>query len=241
MSKFHKKDYEDELRKLQVELNAMARWVQAGGRRVLVIFEGRDTAVEGGAINAIAETLNPRQCRVVALSKPSEREAQQWYFQRYVEHLPAAGEIVLFDRSWYNRAGVEPVMGYCTPAQSTAFLAQVPVLERLLVEDGLLLFKYWLSVDQAMAGLGDGAGEVVAGRVVGGGARVRHRQQAQAERHELRAGAHAASVSSFSSSTWCSRVRRSTSSSRSPATISGRRYSVRPSTRWSVMRPCGKL
>jgi polyphosphate kinase 2 len=149
MSKFHKKDYEDELRKLQVELNAMARWVQAGGRRVLVIFEGRDTAGKGGAINAIAETLNPRQCRVVALSKPSEREAQQWYFQRYVEHLPAAGEIVLFDRSWYNRAGVEPVMGYCTPAQSAAFLAQVPVLERLLVEDGLLLFKYWLSVDQA--------------------------------------------------------------------------------------------
>ena len=149
MPKFHKKDYEDALQKLQVELNAMARWLQATGRRVLVIVEGRDTAGKGGVINAIAETLNPRQCRVVALTKPSEREAQQWYFQRYLAHLPAAGELVLFDRSWYNRAGVEPVMGFCTPAQSAAFLAQVPALEKLLVDDGLLLFKYWLSVDQA--------------------------------------------------------------------------------------------
>jgi polyphosphate kinase 2 len=149
MPKFHKKDYDEELQKLQVELNAMARWVQASGRRVLVIVEGRDTAGKGGVINAIAETLSPRQCRVVALAKPSERETQQWYFQRYLAHLPAAGEIVLFDRSWYNRAGVEPVMGFCTPAQASAFLAQVPMLEKLLVDDGLLLFKYWLSVDQA--------------------------------------------------------------------------------------------
>ena len=148
MPKFHKKDYEVELQKLQVELNAMARWLQATGRRLLVIVEGRDTAGKGGVINAIAESLNPRQCHVVALAKPSEREAQQWYFQRYLAHLPAAGEIMLWDRSWYNRAGVEPVMGFCTPAQAKAFLAQVPVLEKLLVEDGLVLFKYWLSVDQ---------------------------------------------------------------------------------------------
>jgi polyphosphate kinase 2 len=149
MAKFHKKDYEDELQKLQVELNAMARWLQATGRRLLVIVEGRDTAGKGGVINAIAETLNPRQCRVVALPKPTERELQLWYFQRYIEHLPAAGEMALFDRSWYNRAGVEPVMGFCTPAQTAAFLAQVPALEKLLVDDGVLLFKYWLSVDQA--------------------------------------------------------------------------------------------
>jgi len=149
MPKFHKKDYDDELQKLQVELNAMARWVQASGRRVLVIVEGRDTAGKGGVINAIAETLSPRQTRVVALAKPSDREAQQWYFQRYLAHLPAAGEIVLFDRSWYNRAGVEPVMGFCTAAQASKFLAHVPTLEKLLIDDGLLLFKYWLSVDQA--------------------------------------------------------------------------------------------
>jgi polyphosphate kinase 2 len=149
MPKYRKKDYDAELEQLQVELNTLARWVQATGKRVLVIVEGRDTAGKGGVIAAISETLNPRQCRVVALSKPSEREQQQWYFQRYLEHLPAAGEIVLFDRSWYNRAGVEPVMGFCTPAQTAAFLAQVPALEKLLVDDGLMLFKYWLSVDQA--------------------------------------------------------------------------------------------
>jgi polyphosphate kinase 2 len=149
MPKFRKKDYEAELELLQVELNQLARWVQAGGKRLLVIFEGRDTAGKGGAIAAIAETLNPRQCRVVALTRPSEREQQQWYFQRYLEHLPAAGEIVLFDRSWYNRAGVEPVMGFCTPAQTTAFLTQAPALEKLLSDDGIVLFKYWLSVDQA--------------------------------------------------------------------------------------------
>ncbi len=148
MPKYRKKDYSEQLEVMQVELNNMARWLQATGKRILVIVEGRDTAGKGGVINTIAETLNPRQCRVVALPKPSERELGQWYFQRYLAHLPAAGEIVLFDRSWYNRAGVEAVMGYCTPAQTVQFLAHVPALEQQLVDDGILLFKYWLSVDQ---------------------------------------------------------------------------------------------
>ncbi|HMB55743.1 MAG TPA: polyphosphate kinase 2 [Arenimonas sp.] len=148
MSKLKKKEYEEELEALQVELNQMERWLQASGQRILVLVEGRDTAGKGGAINAISERLNPRQCRVVALSKPSEREQGQWYFQRYLEHLPAAGEIALFDRSWYNRAGVEKVMGFCTPAQTAAFLKQAPILEKQLVDDGILLFKYWLAVDQ---------------------------------------------------------------------------------------------
>lgn len=144
-----KRDYLEQLEPMQIELNCMARWLQSTGRRLLVIFEGRDTAGKGGAISAISETLNPRQCRVVALPKPAEREQGQWYFQRYIHHLPAAGEIALFDRSWYNRAGVERVMGFCTEAQAKTFLKQVPVFEQLLVEDGLLLFKYWLTVDQA--------------------------------------------------------------------------------------------
>jgi polyphosphate kinase 2 len=143
-----KRDYLEQLEALQLELNAMARWVQHRGQRVLVIVEGRDTAGKGGVISAIADTLNPRQCHVVALPKPSERERTQWYFQRYVAHLPAAGELALFDRSWYNRAGVERVMGFCTEAQAQAFLDQVPAFERALVQDGLLLFKYWLTVDQ---------------------------------------------------------------------------------------------
>ncbi len=146
--KLSKSDYLEHLEALQVELNNVARWLQLTGHRVLVIFEGRDTAGKGGVINAISETLNPRQCHTVALSKPSEREQGQWYFQRHVAHLPAAGELVLFDRSWYNRAGVESVMGFCTPEQTDAFLNQVPRFEELLVEDGLLLFKYWLTVDQ---------------------------------------------------------------------------------------------
>ena len=149
MSGFKKKDYAEELERLQVELNAMARWLQHTGKRVLVLVEGRDTAGKGGVISAIASCLNPRQCRVVALSKPGDREQTQWYFQRYLAHLPAAGEIVLFDRSWYNRAGVEKVMGFCTPEQTEQFLRQAPVLEKQLVDDGILLFKYWLSVDQA--------------------------------------------------------------------------------------------
>jgi len=147
--KLAKSDYEARLELLQVELNQLARWLQHTGQRMLVLIEGRDTAGKGGVIAAIADVLPPRQCRTVALSKPSERESGQWYFQRYVAHLPAAGELVLFDRSWYNRAGVEAVMGYCSPQQTEAFLRQVPVFERLLVDDGILLFKYWLTVDQA--------------------------------------------------------------------------------------------
>ena len=143
------KDYEAQLEPLQEQLVAAARWLQHGGNRLLVLFEGRDTAGKGGAIDAIRQHLNPRQCRVVALPKPTEREATQWYFQRYVPHLPAAGEIVLFDRSWYNRAGVEKVMGFASDTQVKAFLQQAPAFEQLLVDDGILLFKYWLCCDQA--------------------------------------------------------------------------------------------
>ena len=148
MSKLKRKDYEELLEPLQEELVAMARWLQHTGKRALVLFEGRDTAGKGGAIDAIREHVNPRQCRVVALPKPTEREATQWYFQRYVPHLPAAGELVLFDRSWYNRAGVEKVMGFANDAQVKAFLKQVPQFEKMLLDDGILLFKYWLCCDQ---------------------------------------------------------------------------------------------
>ena len=148
MSKLKRKDYEALLQPLQSELVQMARWVQHSGQRVLVLVEGRDTAGKGGAINAIREHLNPRQCRVVALPKPTDREAGEWYFQRYVAHLPAAGEIVLFDRSWYNRAGVEKVMGFANDAQVEAFLHAAPQFEQQLVDDGILLFKYWLCCDQ---------------------------------------------------------------------------------------------
>jgi len=144
-----KSAYYAALAPLELELNDVARWLQHTGKRLVVVFEGRDTAGKGGVINAIADTLNPRQCRVVALPKPSERETTQWYFQRYVAHLPSAGEIVLFDRSWYNRAGVERVMGWCSEAQAKAFLEQAPLFEKMLVDDGILLFKYWLTVDQA--------------------------------------------------------------------------------------------
>jgi polyphosphate kinase 2 len=143
-----KAEYYDRLAPIELELNDVARWLQHTGKRLVVVIEGRDTAGKGGVISAIADTLNPRQCRVVALAKPSDGERAQWYFQRYVPHLPAAGEIVLFDRSWYNRAGVERVMGFCTAAETAAFLKQAPVFERLLVDDGVLLFKYWLTVDQ---------------------------------------------------------------------------------------------
>jgi polyphosphate kinase 2 len=144
-----KQRYGELLEPLQVELNNLARWVQRNQKRVLILFEGRDTAGKGGAINAISETLSPRLCHVVALTKPTEVEQSQWYFQRYVPHLPAGGHIVLMDRSWYNRAGVEKVMGYSSPEQVKQFLKQVPVFEKLLVDDGILLFKYWLTVDQA--------------------------------------------------------------------------------------------
>ena len=149
MSHLKKKDYEKALQALQLELVTLARWLQQTGHRVVVLVEGRDTAGKGGVIGAINEHLNPRQCKTLALPKPTDREATQWYFQRYVTHLPAAGEMLLMDRSWYNRAGVEKVMGYCTDAQYEAFLRQVPTFEKLLVDDGILLFKYWLCVDQA--------------------------------------------------------------------------------------------
>ncbi|MEE1876532.1 polyphosphate kinase 2 [Altererythrobacter litoralis] len=144
-----RKQYEDLLEPLEEELVAMARWAKATGARIVVLFEGRDTAGKGGAIRAVSEPLNPRQCRIVALSKPTEVEASQWYFQRYVPHLPSAGEIVLFDRSWYNRAGVERVMGFASEAQVAGFLEHAPKFERQLVDDGILLFKYWLAADQA--------------------------------------------------------------------------------------------
>jgi polyphosphate kinase len=146
--KIGKKEYESELANLQIELNRITHWVQKNGKRVVVLVEGRDTAGKGGVIAAIKAHMNSRSCRTVALGKPTDAEASQWYFQRYLAHLPAAGEFVFFDRSWYNRAGVEKVMGFCTPQQTKDFLKQVPVLEKMLVDDGILLFKYWLTVDQ---------------------------------------------------------------------------------------------
>lgn len=144
--KLPKKAYEAELRRLQAELVNLQQWVKTTGARVLILFEGRDAAGKGSAIKRITEYLNPRTARVVALPAPTEREKGQWYFQRYIEHLPSAGEIVLLDRSWYNRAGVERVMGFCTSEEYRRFLHQAPIFERLLVEDGILLFKYWFSV-----------------------------------------------------------------------------------------------
>ena len=149
MKALKRKRYEKLLEPMQAELVAMSRWVAATGQRVLILFEGRDTAGKGGAIKAVADKLNPRQCRTVALGKPSEAEKGQWYFQRYVPYLPGKGEIVLFDRSWYNRAGVEKVMGFATDEQVSAFLKTVPEFEKQLVDDGVLLFKYWLTCDQA--------------------------------------------------------------------------------------------
>jgi len=146
MSQIRAKKYNRELRRLQAELVDMQAWVQATGARIVVIFEGRDAAGKGSTIKRVAEHLNPRVTRIVALPAPTEREREQWYFQRYVPHLPAAGEIVLMDRSWYNRAGVEHVMGYCTNAEYHRFLHQAPIFERLLVEDGIVLLKYWFSV-----------------------------------------------------------------------------------------------
>jgi polyphosphate kinase 2 len=138
--------YEAELFRLQSELVKLQRWTQATGARVVVIFEGRDAAGKGGAIKRITEYLSPRVARIAALPAPTERERTQWYFQRYVAHLPAAGEIVLFDRSWYNRAGVEKVMGFCTPAEYSLFMRQAPMFEQMLLDDGILLRKYWFSV-----------------------------------------------------------------------------------------------
>ena len=148
MAKLKRKQYEALLEPLEEELVSMSRWVGETGQRVLVLFEGRDTAGKGGVISAIADRLNPRQCHVIALSKPSEDERTQWYFQRYAAHLPSAGEITLFDRSWYNRVGVEKVMGFADDRQVEDFLAATPQFEKMLVDDGILLFKYWLSCDQ---------------------------------------------------------------------------------------------
>jgi len=141
-----KRGYEKELARLQTELVLMQEWIVHHGLRVMVIFEGRDTAGKGGTIKRIMERLNARFCRVVALGTPTERERTQWYFQRYIAHLPAAGEIVLFDRSWYNRAGVERVMGFCTEEEHADFLRTCPLLERALVRSGIIVVKYWLSL-----------------------------------------------------------------------------------------------
>ena len=139
-------EYEKELRRLQIELVKLQEWIRHEKLRVVVLFEGRDAAGKGGAIKRITESLNPRVCRVVALTTPTEREQTQWYFQRYVAHLPAAGEMVLFDRSWYNRAGVERVMGFCSEAQYLEFMHSCPEFERMLVRSGIRLIKYWFSV-----------------------------------------------------------------------------------------------
>jgi polyphosphate kinase 2 len=144
--KLTKKEYEDELARLHIELVKLQEWVKYRGLRVVILFEGRDAAGKGGTIKRITETLNPRFARVVALGVPTEREKTQWYFQRYVTHLPAAGEMVFFDRSWYNRAGVERVMGFCTEEEYREFLRSCPEFERMLVRSGIILVKYWFSV-----------------------------------------------------------------------------------------------
>ena len=141
-----KKAYEAELEALQIELVKVQAWVRETGQRVVAVFEGRDAAGKGGTIFTVRQYMNPRYARLVALAKPTEVEAGQWYFQRYVDQMPTQGEIVLFDRSWYNRAGVEPVMGFCKPEQTDAFLSATPKFEQMLVEDGVLLYKFWLNV-----------------------------------------------------------------------------------------------
>lgn len=144
--KLSSKVYEKELRKLQIELVKLQEWIKHKGLKVVVVFEGRDAAGKGGTIKRITQTLNPRICRVVALGNPTEREKTQWYFQRYVPHLPAAGEMVLFDRSWYNRAGVERVMGFCTDDEYWDFLRSCPHFEHMIIHSGIILIKYWFSV-----------------------------------------------------------------------------------------------
>ena len=139
-------EYEEQKRLLQIELLKLQKWSQSNGHRHVIVFEGRDAAGKGGTIKRFMEHLNPRGARVVALEKPTERERTQWYFQRYVNHLPASGEVVLFDRSWYNRAGVERVMGFCSPRQHAEFIRQVPLFEQMLVNDGISLTKLWFSV-----------------------------------------------------------------------------------------------
>ncbi|WTW91976.1 polyphosphate kinase 2 [Streptomycetaceae bacterium NBC_01309] len=146
--KIRRADYERRKRRLQIEMLKLQHWIKDTGGRLVVVCEGRDAAGKGGTIMRFTERLNPRGARVVALDKPSEQEAGQWYFQRYVAHLPGPGEIVFFDRSWYNRAGVEQVMGFCSPEQCELFLRQCPVFERMLVDDGIALVKFWFSVSQ---------------------------------------------------------------------------------------------
>lgn len=148
--KLKTKRYEKELYALQEELVKMQYWLEEQQHKVITLFEGRDAAGKGGTINAIRQNLNARAIRTVALSKPSDTESGQWYFQRYIDHFPTTGEMVLFDRSWYNRAGVEPVMGFCTPEQHTNFLAEVPDFEGLIVRNGTFLFKFWLTIGQEM-------------------------------------------------------------------------------------------
>ena len=148
VKKISKKFYESELNKLQIELVKLQEWIKLKGLKVVVIFEGRDAAGKGGTIKSIIQSLNPRICRVVALGTPTDKEKTQWYFQRYVYHLPAAGEMVLFDRSWYNRAGVEQVMGFCTSEEYWEFLRSCPNFERMLIRSGIILIKYWFSVSE---------------------------------------------------------------------------------------------
>ncbi|PSM17272.1 polyphosphate kinase 2 [Nitratireductor sp. StC3] len=148
--KMDKDDYEDRLERLQIELVKLQYWLQASGHRVLSLFEGRDAAGKGGTIFVIRQYMNPRVARNVALPKPTEVERGQWYYQRYIEHFPTAGEFVTFDRSWYNRAVVEPVMGFCTPAQMEKFLGETPSFERMIVNEGIHFFKFWLNIGQEM-------------------------------------------------------------------------------------------
>ncbi|UCE92855.1 MAG: polyphosphate kinase 2 [Flavobacteriaceae bacterium] len=144
--KISTKFYEEELQRLQIELVKLQDWIQHQGLKVVIIFEGRDAAGKGGVIKRISQSLNPRVCKIVALGTPSSREKSQWYFQRYVPHLPSAGEMILFDRSWYNRAGVEHVMGFCTPQEYDEFMRTCPEFERMLIRSGIILLKYWFSV-----------------------------------------------------------------------------------------------
>jgi polyphosphate kinase 2 len=148
LTKLRRKEYEESLRRLQVELVQMQRWVVRERAKVCIVFEGRDTAGKGGVIKRLTERVSPRVFRVVALPAPNERERSQMYFQRYIPHLPAGGEVVIFDRSWYNRAGVEPVMGFCTREESAQFLELVPFVEQAIVDSGVILLKYWLEVSQ---------------------------------------------------------------------------------------------
>mgnify|MGYP000073362070 CR=1 FL=1 len=146
MKRLSKSEFDKHLVELQIELVKLQHWVKQNNKRVVILFEGRDTAGKGGVIKRIVDKLNPRICRIAALGVPTEKERSQWYFQRYVSHLPSGGEIVLFDRSWYNRAGVEKVMGFCTEQEHSEFLRACPEFERMLINDGIILFKYWFSI-----------------------------------------------------------------------------------------------